>query len=1038
MRAGIVLALLICGLIVLVGFSGCTKQPQKSGKTPAPEKKTDQPEPAEPEAAEAPASSIPTAQPAAPAPAPAPANPIVCRMAARSALAPDAAKLAGEAYAAGVKSTGAAAAGGRTKVRQLYSFEDSQTYEIDGKPIPYLTKFADELEAVYVQDNGATDGKWCARITVPSGKSWGTMTIRDPKFIEKWSEYDYFAMDLFIDDDHPYTIVLELWDQNSTNYHTRCTFENVRTRKGKQTLMWPINRAKRNNKEGRDWGELEPIDKIAMDDLKSVKIFTTPRKDRRMQIWVDNLRLLQEDAAKPKMQVDLPASALAWDFGSPGACVPGFAAAGKDAVQSKGASQGGKGWPDLLSGTFMRAGNNETMTWSANIPDGKYLYLLCAGMILPDQYHNPHYKLQLNDTVLKDARPTFDEYDSPAYVHRFMWTQYSQRPHAIWHDYIDRMYPMHTGTVSVAGGNISLEAVNHFVSALILIPEEQADDFKRMQARLTARRIEMFERLAHIKAETAVPPSAGNPLTVFVPAFEDWLGPGTAPGKSIAETGGLKAAGAKGQNVFLRLGLRPATDLGECELQLAELKGAAGSIPASAFEGYLKNYRYGDRGAGEMALLPTLGFRGEAGITQSLWLWLTVPANTQAGTYTGKFSLRTTKAGDTVIPVSLEVYPFALRTDIPVSYGMYGGGEGKPKPPTGYWKGMADRYAWMKKAGFTGTALPAGGSAASVNAATGQVSMRFHDDGIETLLASGLGMRPEQYQMTTQLGIARGISRRLQPATDSAGAPVDKNPGIEFTHPDFKKCWLNAMRQWKEYLDGLNVPYAIEIVDEPREVPNPWNRNLKDTNTYGDWMGEVGFTTRFVTPMGDGSRETDYTSLADHADIISIHAGAGSKGQEAAAKAKGKALWFYNTSSDRFSWGFYPWARGVTGRWEWHWMWSDGPSAGGYPGRESYSPFSGQNGYTIPAPWSAGRGGFLFKTQMARIAAGCTDRAYIYTLEELIKAKSGSAAAQAGTALLEKIKKEVPPYPHNEAYHAAAHHAAEWRAAIAKAIIALR
>jgi hypothetical protein len=202
-------------------------------------------------------------------------------------------------------------------------------------------------------------------------------------------------------------------------------------------------------------------------------------------------------------------------------------------------------------------------------------------------------------------------------------------------------------------------------------------------------------------------------------------------------------------------------------------------------------------------------------------------------------------------------------------------------------------------------------------------------------------------------------------------------------------------------------------------------------------MKEVGFTTRFVTPMSDGSGGKDYTGLSYHTDIMSIHAGKGSKGQEATAKAKGIDLWYYNTSKDRFGWGFFPWARGVTGRWEWHWMWSDSTGVGGYPGRESYSPFSGQNGYTIPAPWADGRGGFLFKTHMAHIADGITDRAYLHTVEELIKAKPNTPAAVKAKELLASIKEGVPPYPHNDAYHKAAHHADEWRAKLAAAIIEL-
>ena len=101
----------------------------------------------------------------------------------------------------------------------------------------------------------------------------------------------YLGVDVFIEDAHPYRIVFELWDGRSKNYHTRFTIENTTTHPGKQTLLFPINRAKRNGKEGRDWSELEPQDKIDLNRLTKVNIFFTPRKDRDAVFWIDNLRL---------------------------------------------------------------------------------------------------------------------------------------------------------------------------------------------------------------------------------------------------------------------------------------------------------------------------------------------------------------------------------------------------------------------------------------------------------------------------------------------------------------------------------------------------------------------------------------------------------------------------------------------------------------------------------------------------------------------------------------------------------------------------
>jgi len=127
---------------------------------------------------------------------------------------------------------------------------------------------------------------------------------------------------------------------------------------------------------------------------------------------------------------------------------------------------------------------------------------------------------------------------------------------------------------------------------------------------------------------------------------------------------------------------------------------------------------------------------------------------------------------------------------------------------------------------------------------------------------------------------------------------------------------------------------------EPREVPNPWNRNLADTMTYGRWMQEVGLPC-FITPMGDVQSGRDYTPLVDVADVISVHPGEGSHNLQAKTRAaSGKTLWFYNGGMDRYSWGFYQWRSGAHGRFEWHWSAPEGASQGGYPGREWYNPFT--------------------------------------------------------------------------------------------------
>lgn len=963
--------------------------------------------------------------------------------------------LAAKPYATGEKAAAGAAAGGRTRIRTLASFEDSRTFDIDGKPIPYLMEHSEEIDLVYVRDAGVTDGLWCARATVAAGKGWGTIILKDPKILSDWSDYDYFALDLTLDDDHPYPVVFELLDSASRNYPTRCTFEGTQTRKGRQTLLWPIDRCKRNNKEGREWRELEPKDKIDMKNLKAVKIIVTPRADRHLQFWIDNVRLMQADAAVPRMRAPLPSPALAYDFGSPGSCVAGFTAVpaslaypGKDGcgfVEPKELAEGGQGWPDPLSGTFVLGGHNASVEFRADVPPGDYRYWLLAGPVIPSEYRKPIYHLSVNGMALRDERPSFEDFDGPRYVHRFLWTQYSERPHAVWLDYLDRMYPVHTGSVSAPRGSVTVKTVNHFLSALILVPGANAADFDLMAAKLRKARLDAFEALNPPRSprKPERKPGDGDYL-LYVPDPGAEAGPDSGPSTDAERARrSISSSAAAGQNVIWRTALVPFRNLGPCELRPSDLRGPEGIIPASAIRGHFQNYRYGPRGPGEMILLPTLALRGEAGITQHFWLWLAVPAEAKPGVYRGNLAFTARDAEPTSIPLELTVLPFRLDADLPGSFGLYGGAEAWPRPPDDvYLAGMSRRYEWMRRAGFTATACGPAAHVTSVDGASGKVVLRFDDSLSSLALTAGLGSKRSWFNMVTQLGIARAISRRLQPAGDHpAGAPVDRNPGVEFDHPRFKSCWMDAMRQYRQHLEKSGMAYAIEIVDEPREVPNPWNRNLKHTCLYGDWLGEAGFTARFVTPMGDGG-PLDYTELVNHADIVSIHAGEGSAGLMRKTLAAGKTLWFYNTGMSRFLWGVYPWRCGAKGRWEWHWCAPDGAAAGGYPGDEWFNPFTPKDGYACSAPWAAFPGGFLYKSSLLTAADGITDYATLTVLEAAVgSAKAGGAKASAvsrAEALLGEIRRAVPEFPHGDGARAAEKRLDEWRSRAGLLIAELR
>jgi hypothetical protein len=403
----------------------------------------------------------------------------------------------------------------------------------------------------------------------------------------------------------------------------------------------------------------------------------------------------------------------------------------------------------------------------------------------------------------------------------------------------------------------------------------------------------------------------------------------------------------------------------------------------------------------------------EKGVTQCYWLWMQIPADAAAGVYKANFTFSTAIGKTAAIPVELEVYPFKLEETLPVSYGFYYGGPSNPQPPEDVRRQkIKEQLELMREFGLT--AVPVGGPRViKVDAQNRKVALSFDTLFYELAKEVGMAKSPEQMLMGNQLGMARSIGRALP---GSIGAKVDQNPGLELKQPEFKDIYMDGLGQYKKFLTSMNMPVAVEVVDEPREVPNPWNRNLADTIAYADMMKQAGITT-FCTPMGDGGGGLDYTVLPEHLDIDSVHAYPGSKGQIEKTRKNGKTLWFYNTGKDRFSWGFYNWKMDSKGRWEWHFNWEgDGDAVGGYPCDEWYNPFVARNGCAASAPYAKYRGAILYRGDFLNICEGVNDYAYICTLQKAIernlKAGGNAAVAKEAQDFLAALKKAIPDFPH--------------------------
>ncbi|HTL51505.1 MAG TPA: hypothetical protein VL860_02905, partial [Planctomycetota bacterium] len=618
-------------------------------------------------------------------------------------------------------------------------------------------------------------------------------------------------------------------------------------------------------------------------------------------------------------------------------------------------------------------------------------------------------------------------------VYRHMHTQYSQRPNALWLDYVLPVATEQTVKATAKDGKLTVQAGNFRLTALVAVPAAQEADFKKLCTELTAQRQKLFYAARVEDSHPAIAKQNGDgAYLLWLPDFVS-ASSGTGEGKpdslrkilpwslpSASEriTPGLDWKAAQGERAVGRVCVTAFEDLGAGDITLSDLTGPAGTIAAANLRSYFQNYRVQDSSVVQAGLLPWTKIHFEPNLTWAYWLWLHIPDDAKAGDYKGAITFTPEKGGAKTLPVTLTVYPFHYDDNIPLSYGMYF----MPMPfPTfvdrrAKWK---EQFQFMRELGLTATEI----NAAHVTGLNGpdKVVMGFDAEQFDLARQAGLGRSPGQQMLSENdlLGFARQIGRLM-----GFGKEVDQQPGIEFTREkELKVFYQDAVRQYRDLLKKTGLPMASAVVDEPREVPNPWNRNREQSIKYSDWVREVGGLATFIdfasdathTPKGD---DLDLVPVLGHIDIASVHAYTSGKRMIAETQKTGQPLWIYNTGRDRLSWGFYAWRMNAKGRWEWHWFFTgDITTPQGYPTPEDwYSPFAFNSSNAVtPAPPERYPGGITFDASLLDLSMGITDRAYIHMLEQALAAAEKNPAKAAtvteAKAFLEAVRKAIPDLP---------------------------
>ncbi|MFP6886794.1 MAG: glycoside hydrolase domain-containing protein [Opitutales bacterium] len=889
-----------------------------------------------------------------------------------------------------------------------------------------------------ISDRWAASGKKSLKLTCAKGRPWTPFEF-DRSLLKGWEDYDYLSIDFYSEDPAIVRFTPEFWDRASHNYHTRSTFEGqagmkvVPVHQGKTRVLVHLKVARRNGKEGLGFGELQKEDKIDFGALKKVTAwFNTSGLKEDYVVYLDNVRLLQEGALESNMRVDLPKGTIAFDFGENSPLVQGFTEASVTDVWSEKGSFGfvkpeglvadGRDWPDPLTGDYVSGGHRgdemvyrpASFEFRAKVPNGKYLAWLAGGYF---PYPDLSVTLDANGETLFSGELAGKLFYSRRWYFRFFDVLYSEKPNALWNDVVSKIHPGHVFDTEVTNGVFAIRGSNSFLSAFVLLPVDRRTEFDALTRRIEEERIRYFYRDLYLQRPKNESCSRVAPnFLLFAPPLGRRIMPWSGVGRADARQ--LRKVATPGEAFSFQVAVRPFSDSSELKLSFSGLSGPGGiRLSSSLAQIFLKKYLSNGQHVVPWCLVPRTSVPLEKGLTRSFWIRFRIPDDTAPGLYRGKI-LAQANGTSKELPIEVRVFPFRLAKDHDLSVGLY------YRPPDGGQFALLDRVndfqaerdrilkeqmELLAEYGMTSVELPVPGLSGLRG---GGALLNF--SGTEKVAAAakagGLLRTSRQRAFSYTLSFGRAIGRRL------AGSHFKE--GTELRHSGFDSAYFSANRQFVEWGEKTNTPLVFWVVDEPRETPNPWNRNLADTISYLKLAGKVKGAVRMITPMGDSNGGKDYLPILDHLEIVATHSTKSSRRFITGAMTNPEVeLWIYNAGKDRYSNGFYLWRVGATGKHEWHFnQWKHAKTRNRYLGSEIHNPFLNyeHTAATVPAPLEY-KGALLPKVGLLTMSNGINDYLYVHALEQSIKSakRKGRKIARATEAerYLSALRNVIPIFP---------------------------
>jgi hypothetical protein len=771
----------------------------------------------------------------------------------------------------------------------------------------------------------ATQGKQCLKV---SAEDYLTF-LRLPR---DWSGYDALEVDIYCELGEPASLYVLIGDEEwsaKSSYWNRYDAD-YSLRPGANTISIPLGGLYR-GEAGSRYNDLKT--NIDAAKITRLDLGFTPTGGGTGSIYVDNLRLTRWSR---------PASVRAFDFGPAGQSVaPGFTAV---SPEDEYTDQRGWGW-QALHPTGGQAGARPGRAWDVTfpsrllqdsidfgeatfevkLPKGQYRVLVFfedLGYWSGEQAQYDLREVYGGDWRVAEGHGKWGRFD---HIYQFQDTE--PLPGAdVWDVYMSYLFRPVTAEVSVGDGlfelRVKADGPNaRRVAGVVLYPKGDAAAEKWAVGVLFQQRDEFRARAVELSLPKTENPAPVTPADrrrgylLFIPRIEENVYFSAMPREDELRSS-MEAFASRGERRSLTAAVRPLKDLGTGKLEVSDLRGEAGVIPASQITVSVVRH-LPTRSLGSLMYRVTPRYLVEASevelpkdLTRQIWLTVRVPKEAAAGEYQGKLTIRLASQA-VEVPIRLRVLPFSLE-EADFLCGFWGIEPDVPVQGEEYDAVQRGVFAMFRERGLTSFTGGPGIEFKGLDE-SGEPVMDFAaaDKFVAEARAAGFGREFNNYGGF----VVRGLYDIYDYTKGETGAALEQKYNLPYEEIA-RRVWA-AVEKHSQEQNWL--PFSYTMCDETRVAEKAQEQlDLMEVfNRVSPWLRTAGGYSVSWEPTADPLelalqgffRTLDVSIVNNHDELLMEK-----------ARELGKDVYIYNQGRTRYSFGLYQWserAKGVKGRYEW-------------------------------------------------------------------------------------------------------------------------